>query len=214
LGWYEIFDDASTGFAHVAWRQVSWPGYIAKGDGATHPAVRRVDGTSRGEIVLGLGAGSNGWLEIVTGSDANYRHHAWIQVAWANYNVANGTSFPAAGDVDGDGLDEIVVGLGRGGGGWVELFDDAAHGFALAKWLRASIDDYPDGETHPAVGDLDDDEVAEIVIGLAVWPGNGGWFETLDDGVNGFVSLGWRNLGWTPYQRAGGATYPAIGKFK
>jgi hypothetical protein len=216
-GYFEIFDDASANFSHVAWRQVGWPAYSAGASGATHPAIGNLDGVGAAEIVLGLGAGSEGYLEIVGGAAENYTHRSWLQIGWPAYNAANGTTFPAAGDVDGDGRAELVVGLGNGGAGWLERFEDAAAGFAHAGWLRTSWSAYNDtstGETHPALGNLDGDARAEIAIGLGVFPGDGGWFEVFDDAATGFAGLGWRNVSWAAFGAAGGATYPAIGRLK
>lgn len=216
-GWYAIFDDAAGGFAHLAWRRVSWADYNASGSGATHPAIANVDGVGAHEIILGLGTGGGGYLEVVDGAANGYAHRTWIRVDWAGYNTANGTTFPAAGDLDGDGRAEIVAGLGTGGAGWLAVLEDAAGGFASLGWLRTSWGDYnasSGGETHPAIGNVDDDGRAEIVIGLGVIAGAGGWFEVLDDSAAGFARLGWRKVDWAPFNAAGGATFPAIGRFR
>jgi hypothetical protein len=54
----------------------------------------------------------------------------------------------------------------------------------------------------------------EIVVGLGSIAGQGGWFETFDQQSTGFSTLEWRNLGWPAFTTAGGATYPAIGRFR
>jgi hypothetical protein len=214
-GWFEVFDDAIGGFAHVAWRQVAWPTYTGRATSVVHPAIGNVDGVGASEIILGLGVGSSGWIEVVNGAAGSYNHRSWLQVAWPAYNAANGTTFPAAGDVDGDGRAEIVTGLGSGGGGWIEVFEDATGSYAPVSWLRASWPAYNanPGETHPAVGNVDGDVPAEIVIGLAPFAGQGGWFEIFDNKSAGFVSLGWRNVEGA-FKAAGTATYPAIGRFR
>jgi hypothetical protein len=57
--------------------------------------------------------------------------------------------------VDGDGKDEIIIGLGSfpANGGWFEVFDDASAGYAHLTWSRVNWDDYnsSNGETRPAV---------------------------------------------------------------
>jgi hypothetical protein len=212
-----IFDDAATGYAFFGWRQVAWPSYIASGDGATHPAVGNVDGAGASEIVVGLGRGGGGWLEVVGDASSSYAHRGWVRVGWPLYNRTNGTTFPAAGDLDGDGRAEIVAGLGRGGAGWLEVFEDAPGAYAHRVWLQASWPVYDasgSGQTHPAVGNVDGDSRAEIVIGLDRFGAAGGWFETFDDASEAFASVGWRRVDWGSFNAAGGAVYPAIGRFR
>jgi hypothetical protein len=215
-GWFEVFDDAAADFTHLAFRQVAWPAYASTAPAVVRPAIGNVDGAGAGEIILGLGPGSNGWIEVVHGAAGNYAHRAWLQVNWSAYNGGNGATFPAAGDVDGDGRAEIVAGLGMGGGGWLEVFEDANAGYAHAAWLRVAWAAYNQtrGETHPALGDLDADGTLELIVGLAAMPGQGGWFETFDPDGGEYPSLGWRNLGWSGLLTAGSAMYPAIGLFR
>lgn len=73
----------------------------------------------------------------------------------------------ALGDIDGNGDDEIIVGVGRGGGPMVQVFD--GDGTLLSQWyaysesLRTGI--------NVAVGDLNNDGKAEIITGVG--PGGG-----------------------------------------
>ena len=39
-GWMEVVDDASAGYAHLAWAQVHWPNYNIA-NGGTWPAVKK-----------------------------------------------------------------------------------------------------------------------------------------------------------------------------
>jgi hypothetical protein len=214
-GWFLILDDAAASFAPLAWRQVAWPAYTA-GDGRTHPAIGDVTGDGVSEIIVGLGPGAAGWVEIVNGAASGYTHRAWVQVPWSGYAAANGTAWPAAGDVDGDGIDELVLGLGRGGEGWLAVLDDEPHGYQVVRWLQVGWRGYDSavGETHPAAGDIDGDPASEIVVGFAAWAGDGGWFQIFDDleANTGPQEMTWRQITWEAFNAAGGGTYPAVAK--
>lgn len=212
-GFVEIFDDATAGYAHLGWQQVSWSQYNTT-VGETHPAVADLDGDGRAEIVLGLGTGGQGFLEIRNGAPG-YGHRRWLQTLTTQYNQTNGATFPAAGDVDGDGRAEIVVGLGRGGEGWLEIFDDATANHVHRDWVQVAWTEYnlAVGETHPAVGNLDGDSSAEIVIGLGRFvAGKGGWFEIVDDANAGagYQYLAWQQIGRSTFEQDGGGTFPSI----
>ena len=211
-GRVEIFDDASTGYQHLAWRQVAWPAYNAA-DGTTHPAVGDLDGDRKAEIVLGLGSGGGGWIEVLQSSAGNYNHGSWLQVSWPAYNASNGTTYPAVGDIDGDGPAEIVIGLGQGGGGWVEFLDDKTADYAHLRWFQLPWDAYhkSNGETHPAVGNVDTDSRAEIVFGLGPFQGQGGWLFAMDDATSNYATLGWFQVAWNAFVQDGGETFSALG---
>ena len=46
----------------------------------THPAIGNVDGVGASEIIIGLGAGSDGWIEVVNGSAGDDGHRSWFRV--------------------------------------------------------------------------------------------------------------------------------------
>ncbi|MBI4695940.1 MAG: VCBS repeat-containing protein [Gammaproteobacteria bacterium] len=190
---------------------------------AMHPAWCDVDGDGRKELVVGFGPGGRGWIEVLDDAATSFAHLTWLQAPnWAPYYAANGESFPACGDLDGDGKDELVFGYGPGSGGWVWVVDDAAHNYAPLKtpigggWLRGTYTSYntANGASYPAVGDLDGDGRAEIVLGGG--KGRGGWLQAIDDAVAGFGFLATKDtLGWIPSgtaapNAADGTVWPAI----
>jgi hypothetical protein len=137
-------------------------------------------------------------------------------VHWSAYHATGEGTWPAIGDVDGDGRGEVVVGLGPGGGGYAEIIDDASTGFANASWIRLSWDAYNvgSGETHPVVANLDSDAAGEIVVGHATFANEGGWVEIFDDALAMYARQGWRNADVGPARTGGAATHPAAGRMR
>ena len=156
-----------------------------------------LDGDGRAEIVIGLGAypANGGWVEVREDAAGGYAHLKWIRLPFSDYNDANGEVHPATGDLDGDGSEEIVLGLGTytANGGWVEVREDAAGGYNHVKWIRVPFSAYNEanGATWPATGDVDGDNRDEILLGLGAFPADGGWFEFREDAAGGFAHTSW-----------------------
>jgi hypothetical protein len=210
-GHFEILDDD---YSHLVWGKIEWSSYNSS-NGETWPACGDVDGDGKDEIIVGLGSfPAGGWIEIFDYEAGKATHKHWVQVNWSNYNSSNGETRPACGDVDGDGKDEIIVGLGFfPAGGWFEVFDDASAGYAHLAWLRVNLNDYnsSNGETRPACGDVDGDGKDEIIVGLGSHPTNGGWIEIFDDASAGYAHLARPRVNWSNYNSSNGETRPACG---
>jgi hypothetical protein len=61
------------------------------------------------------------------------------------------------------------------------------------------------------VGNVDDDPEKEIVLGLGIYPGLGGYFEIRHGAAAGYRSKGWGNVGGPATFGTTGATFPAVG---
>lgn len=198
----------------------SWREYKAL-DGQTRIASGDIDGDERDEVIIGFGPVGlfglpGGRFEIL---DDDLSHLAWGQVDWPDYNSINGETRPAIGDVDGDGKDEILIGLGEGGNALVEVFRYADGAPLHMAWTGIDWPEYSqeNGETWPAAGDVNSDQRDDIAIGLG--KGGGGLFvlksgfdpdllETEEDPwrteVEGFLT-------WQEYAIEQGETRPAFG---
>ena len=209
-GWMVVFDDEATGCALLGWRRPNWPAYNTV-DGQLRPAIGDVDGDGRGEVVLGMGPAASGWLTVMEDWPGGMRRRTGIRVPWSAYNAANGETWPASGDLDGDGRAEIAVGLGRGGAGQVCLFEDAAAGHAMTRWVTMpwSLYNANSGDTRPSIGNLDTDTAEDLVVGLG--PGGSGYWMMFGNATDDFAPRGWRHVPWPAYNSSNGETRPSVG---
>ncbi len=223
-GWVEHMMSAAP-FATSRWSNTAWPAYN-DANGATRPAVCDVNGDLLEDLVVGLDSfpAAGGWVSVQLNNGVLH----WLHVPWSAYNAANGETFPACGDIDDDGRDEIVIGLGTytPDGGWVYVVDDLTTGFAPMPtssddgWLYMSWPAYNavNGAVHPAVGNVDDDPAEEVVLGVGT--GGGGWALILDDAdangarfaplANTPVTGGWVQVTWPVYNATNGEIWPAV----
>lgn len=208
-GWLNILDDETTEHTSLAWVQIPWISYN-RTNGETHPSCGDVDGDGRDELVVGLGAGGQGHFIIFEDAESSYEVQ-WKKVHWRSYNIANGATYPTVGNIDGDVAEEVLVGLGEGSSGWMQVLDNAHNDFAHLQWIPSTWSSYnsANGATRPTFCDVDGDEKLEVVIGLA--SGGRGYFQILEDADEGFSNLMWHSTNWSSYNAMNGETFPACG---
>ncbi len=216
-GYLAVLDDGLHRYRLLKWLRVPWAAYNAA-NGSTRPACGDLDGDGEAEIVVGLGnfPRAGGYFVVFGGDSSRYAVKKWLRVSWDAYNAANGSTRPACGDLDGDGKDEIVVGLGTftAGGGWARVYDDASAGYAFLINVRLDWSAYnsANGETWPACGDVDRDGKDELLLGTGSFPTQGGLCRVLDDSAHNFAGVAWLSIGWPAYRDANGETRPAVGE--
>ncbi|MBU0598192.1 S8 family serine peptidase, partial [Patescibacteria group bacterium] len=136
-------------------RQSQFFAYAESFRGGVNVATGDVDGDGEDEIVTGTGDGGGPHVRIFnTEGNLQSQFFAYAESFRGGVNVA-------AGDLDGDGTDEIIAGAGYTGGPHVRVFD--ANGnlksqfFAYAESFRGGV--------NVAAGDLDGDGTDEIIAG-------------------------------------------------
>ena len=183
-GVVQVFDDVTTGFAPLMTAKTDAQGFmqipVPSGfKGTIFPALGDIDGDGRDELVLGMSKVSSGLIVVLDDALSGFAIHPanrlgkpWIQVEPSSTrSMSGGVTVPALGDLDGDGMDELVVGFGIGSRGRVAILGNAAAGYPgpadqlVLTTGRSNYQKY-DGAARPAMGDVDDDGVDELVVGF------------------------------------------------
>ena len=130
--------------------------------GGVTVATGDITGDGIDDIVVGAGPGAGPRVSLYDGADGHL-----INTFFAFASGFQGGVTVAAGDINGDGYADMVVGAGPGAGAHVKVFD----GFTgLESMSFFAYDSGYKGGVTVAVGDLDGDGLAEVVTGM----GSGG----------------------------------------
>ncbi|PKM91411.1 hypothetical protein CVU82_02335 [Candidatus Falkowbacteria bacterium HGW-Falkowbacteria-1] len=140
--------------------------------GGVNVAIGDLDGDGISEIVTGAGQGGGPQVRIFDISgNLKSQFFAYDQNFRGGVNVS-------VGDLDGDGMSEIVTGAGQGGGPHVRIFDMGGN----LKGQFFAYDQNFRGGVNVAVGDLYGDGFGEIITGAG--PGGGPHVRVFDYQAN------------------------------
>jgi hypothetical protein len=162
-----------------------WQEYFCVGDET--PDVGDFDGDGRDDVVTFVPDTGKVWVALSTGSSfCNSRE--WYDASVSGF-LSTG-EIPAVGDVNGDGLDDIVK-FTRGASAEVWVALNTGRGFAAKQLWH---DDFCPGDAVPKVGDVNGDQKADVVCFRRNAPGEhspGFAYEgmvevALSDGSTGF----------------------------
>ena len=183
---YEILDDARAGFARLHEGGNGW----GSGNYTTSVAAGDVDGDGLDEVIIGRRSNVNMRYEILDDAKAGFARLHEGGMGWGSGNY---TTSVATGDVDGDGVDEVVIGRRSNVNMRYEILDDASAGFAQ---IHEGGNGWGSGNYTRAVaaGDLDNDGIDEVVIGRESSVNMR--YEILDDAGNGFAQMHQGGTGW------------------
>ncbi|UCF36322.1 MAG: hypothetical protein JSU96_16085 [Acidobacteriota bacterium] len=209
-GYFQVVDHDNQ---HMLWERLDWAEYN-RINGETRPGLADIDGDGDMEILIGLGQGGGGAVAIYDFKDSKLVSRGWLTTDWAEYNAVNGETRPVGADVDGDGKDEIVVGLGSSVDGQISpagffaIIDDD---LKSVTWGQIEWDEYnrANGETWPAAGDLNADGRDEIVMGLG--SGSGGSFAVLEYENGEIPQVAWKKIDWIDYESVFEEGRPTVG---
>ena len=140
-------------------------------DVSVRVAMGDTDGDEIDEIILSYGSGTEPWVDVY---EENGTKTASFLVYAQTYS--NGV-YVSAGDINGDGLDEIVTGTDQGGGPHVQIYTGA--GQHLGTFF--AYDEAFRGGVRVSVGNLSDEVGGTASIIAAAGPGGGPHIRVFND---------------------------------
>jgi hypothetical protein len=138
--------------------------------GGINVATGDVDYDGKDEVVVSQASEGEAWVKVYRINAARAIIGEWIAYG---RNIECGADV-AAGDVDGDGQDEIITGAGKGGGPHVRVFE--ASGRPLSGHFFAFDPKYREGIS-VASGDIDNDGKDEVAVSQS-GAGQQSWLKT------------------------------------
>jgi len=211
----QVLDDFASGFAPYPLNSsadgllaVPTTTRIANLGAALTPALGDIDGDGRDELVVGFARQGIRHIAILDDALSEFGAHPnvtpnlpLVRVAKnSDVDTRGGATYPALGDWDGDGMDEIAVGFGTNSDGWVAFLDDAYareyDRYAGFLMIPTGRPEYRTGEgsTRPAFGDIDGDGKDELIVGFG--PGGSHELQIFDDMLTGGIDIVFGGMGF------------------
>ncbi len=131
--------------------------YRSSFNGGVFVAAGDVDGDGYAEIITGAGAGGGPLVKVFDG-----RTRRLLDSFFAFNSSFNGGVRVAVGDVNGDGVPDIITGAGKGGSPHVKAFDGVT-GNLLQSFF--AYNPSFQGGVFVAAGDVNGDGIADIITG-------------------------------------------------
>lgn len=134
--------------------------------GGLHVAAGDVNSDGYADIIVGVGPSNTPLVQVFDGLTADV-----IRQFLAYTPAFVGGVYVAAGDVNGDGIADIITGAGAGGGPHVKVFDGVTNDLTSTFGSFFAYGPEFSGGARVAAGDLNGDGRAEIITGAG--PGGG-----------------------------------------
>ncbi len=132
--------------------------------GGVNVAVGEFNGDGFGDIIAGSGNGGGPRVSVFSGNPAGGNNPAVLANYFAYEDTFRGGVFVASGDVNGDGIRDVIAGTGPGGGPRVRAFSGTTNtGVPGADFF--AYDANSRGGVRVATSDLNGDGIADIVTG-------------------------------------------------
>jgi hypothetical protein len=165
----KVFDGAALMNGQVK-TLYSFFAYGASFHGGVRVAAGNIDGDKDADIITGAGAGGGPHVEAFSGQTGQL-----IRSFFAYAPTFTAGVYVAAGDVNGDGISDIVTGPGVGGGPHLRVFNGATNGglievaFAFPPSTTGQFNNIWTSGLRVATADVNLDGRADIIVG----PGTG-----------------------------------------
>ena len=161
--------DGTAALYDLANSQYVQTGNIATGAPATiRTVIADVNGDGFDDTITGFGPGGGSRVRIALGIDPAIAPVALVPAPTEFDAFEAGFSggvFLAAGDIDGDGMDELAVSPDVGGGGRVQIYSFAANAVVRRDNFFGIDDPAFRGGARVAMGDVNGDGRADLVVG-------------------------------------------------